>query len=302
MRYWKVYCMEDKYPGLWHTWFTQQVAAVGWAGKWGFSLRGRGHADDRAWSWARSGLLQMSCGDKLVVQLKHHRVGRVGIITGLQIEDSEWSPTVPPTREDPDGEQGRLIQVRWDLSSGLLVPNMVVALPEDARLAPGPATRVTVYELSAEQFGAIENATRDEENWVPVQLGFDRERWLSDHIAASPHELEAGLRPYPWASVREQVFDDRTRSDVLLLDREGCPVVVECKQDAPTLDNLRQLRGYMAKVEKLVRDRGHSNTVRGILVHGGPRRVHVEVRKAAAQEVAVELVRYVANVDFSRST
>jgi hypothetical protein len=32
MRYWKVMCMEENYPGLWHTWFIRQVAAVGWWG------------------------------------------------------------------------------------------------------------------------------------------------------------------------------------------------------------------------------------------------------------------------------
>jgi RecB family endonuclease NucS len=142
---------------------------------------------------------------------------------------------------------------------------------------------------------------REEDNWVPVQSAFDRERWLSDHIAASPHELEAGMRPYPWASVREQAFDDRTRSDVLLLDRDGTPVVVECKQNAPTVDNVHQLRGYMAKVEKLVRDRGGTHRVRGILVHGGPRKVHEDVHREAERDPAVELVRYIANVDFARS-
>ena len=30
MSNWKINCMEKKYLGLWHTWFTQQVVAVGW--------------------------------------------------------------------------------------------------------------------------------------------------------------------------------------------------------------------------------------------------------------------------------
>jgi hypothetical protein len=30
LRCWKVNCMEDEHPGLWHTWFTEQVAAIGW--------------------------------------------------------------------------------------------------------------------------------------------------------------------------------------------------------------------------------------------------------------------------------
>jgi hypothetical protein len=302
MNYWKVYCMEDSYPGLWHTWFTRQVAAVGWAARWGFSLRSTGKAQNRAWTQAKAYLLDMEPGDRLVVQLRSHRVGRIGTITDLKIEDRDWNPTVPGTKDEPDGEQGRLIHVRWDLSFGPLTPNMVVSLPEHARFGKGSESRWTVYPLDANVFGRIEQAMRTEENWVSLQSGFDRERWLSDHLSVSPHELEAGMRPYPSAKVREQVFDDGTRSDVLLLDRDGNPVVVECKQDAPAIDHLRQLRGYMAKMEKLVRDRGEGRTVRGILVHGGPRRVHLDVRRDSERNPAVELVRYVANVDFTRST
>ena len=30
MANWKINCMEDSYPGLWHTWFREQIVAVGW--------------------------------------------------------------------------------------------------------------------------------------------------------------------------------------------------------------------------------------------------------------------------------
>jgi RecB family endonuclease NucS len=111
------------------------------------------------------------------------------------------------------------------------------------------------------------------------------------------------MRPHPRAKVREQVFDDGTRSDVLLLDKDGNPVVVECKQAAPSLENLRQLRGYMARMKTLLRDRGAAEgmTVRGILVHGGPRKVHEEVRLESERAPRVELVRYLASVEFARS-
>jgi hypothetical protein len=102
----------------------------------------------------------------------------------------------------------------------------VVALPSKARLKQGPELLWAVYRLEPGAFERVADAMRNDENWVLLQAGFDRERWLSDHIAVSPHELEAGMRPYPWAKVREQVFEDRTRSDVLLLDRSGNPVVV----------------------------------------------------------------------------
>src|SRR4051812_14992956 len=100
--------MEEDYPGLWQTWFTRQVAAVGWSHLWGFKLRGGGKLS-RAWARARNCLVEMQPGDKVVVQLQNHRVGRAGTIVGLEVDDETWNPTVPPTKEDPDGEQGRQI-------------------------------------------------------------------------------------------------------------------------------------------------------------------------------------------------
>ena len=41
IRFWKVNCMEDRYPGLWHSWYLRQVAAVGWPPRWGYSLNGK---------------------------------------------------------------------------------------------------------------------------------------------------------------------------------------------------------------------------------------------------------------------
>jgi hypothetical protein len=58
----------------------------------------------------------------------------------------------------------------------------------------------------------------------------------------------------------------------------------------------------MGKMEKLLRDRGEGNRVRGTLVHGGPRKVHEDVRHESERDPAVELVRYLANVDLARST
>jgi RecB family endonuclease NucS len=133
-------------------------------------------------------------------------------------------------------------------------------------------------------------------NWVGLPLAyFDRERALSDYIAAYPHHLEDGLVPYPYKKVREKVFADRKRSDVLLIDREGRPVVVECKQHSPTLDNLKQLRHYMAKLRQ---ETCHKH-VRGILVHGGARKVRQEVLDRARRAPEVEIVQYRLQVEFA---
>jgi RecB family endonuclease NucS len=56
---------------------------------------------------------------------------------------------------------------------------------------------------------------------------------------------------------------------VLLLDRDDNLVVVECKQHGATVADIGQLRGYMANAKRLV----PGKLVRGILVHGGARKV-----------------------------
>lgn len=89
---------------------------------------------------------------------------------------------------------------------------------------------------------------RDPSNWVRLDAGFAYERSLSDYIVAYPHRLEDGLIPYPDSKVREKVFPDRTRLDVLLMDRDGHPVVVECKQHSPTVADIRQLQRYVEHV------------------------------------------------------
>lgn len=67
MATWKINCMEDEYPGLWHTWFREQMAAVGWPPD---EYKLRTNTDVRAWSDAHGCLLQIAPGDKIVVELK----------------------------------------------------------------------------------------------------------------------------------------------------------------------------------------------------------------------------------------
>jgi RecB family endonuclease NucS len=132
-------------------------------------------------------------------------------------------------------------------------------------------------------------------NWVPLLAHFRYEGALSDYIAAHPHHLEDGLVPHPDSKVREKVFSDRKRSDVLLLDQKERPVVVECKQGAPTVKDLKQLRHYMKSIQK---ETGRKD-VRGILVHGGSRNLHHEVVVAAKRAPPVEIVQHRLQVDFA---
>lgn len=71
--------------------------------------------------------------------------------------------------------------------------------------------------------------------------------------------------------MRETVFNDKTRSAVLLIDKIGVPVIVECKQGAPTLENIKQLENYMA---------------------------HNEVKLAMKSKPLLKIVRYSLHVDF----
>jgi hypothetical protein len=294
MNYWKVYCMEKKYPGLWYAWFRDQVAAVGWPPD-------DYHLDDgpggHGWGAARNHLQQVAVGDSLVVQLSANRVGRVGTVTGKHIADSEWRPTVPISSDLPLGEQGRRIEVRWDLSFGEVGPQHVVELPLAARFGKGPELRWSIYPLEKQKFSEITRALRDDKNCVTLVPGFKHEASLSDYIATAPHLLEDGMRPYPLKKAREQVFADRTRSDVLLLDKREKLVIVECKQGSPSVENIEQLRGYMRHAARWA----NVKNVRGVLVHGGSLNLSSDVRSAAHGNPSVELVRYIISVGFVRS-
>ncbi|MBN9663647.1 MAG: DUF91 domain-containing protein [Acidobacteria bacterium] len=296
MANWKINCMEDQYPGLWHTWFREQIVAVGWPpGDFGL----RTQTDVRAWANTRRHLIEICPGDRVIVQLKHWRVGRIGTVLSKQIEDEDWSPGVPPHGDD-EGEMGRRIQVRWDLTTGPLAPTYVVELPPEAR--PNMRTwRPAISPVSNDVFVAMVRAVNDESNWVSLVPGFASERALSEYISASPHLLEDGLVPYPSESAREMVFPDHTRLDVLLLDRERNIVIVECKQGAPTAQHVEQLRGYMRNAERLHTGLKVGKNIRGILVHGGARKLSAEVRRESKRVPQIELVQFSISVGFTAS-
>ena len=137
---------------------------------------------------------------------------------------------------------------------------------------------------------------KDEHNWVGLQRRFKYEQSLSDFIANFPHRLEDDLLPYPDTMVREKAFPDGSRPDVLLIDGKDNPVVVECKQDAPTLANIRQLRGYTKRFQK---ETGKKS--RGILVHGGAATLRKEVHRNVKSVPWLNVVRYSLHVDFAPS-
>jgi len=292
MTLWKINCMEDRYPGMWHRWYRHQCVAVGWYAGLGFTLEGSAK-NDPGWARARGALQRIAVGDHIVVALSGHRVGRIGQVTGKLIDDEHWDPLVPRSKREPDGEMGRRILVRWDMTVGPDSRDLVVLLPQHVRFTGGEL-RPTIAEIRSRPVNKVRDAMNDETNWIGLLSHFPYERALSDFIAAYPHRLEDGLVLHPSEKIRERVFEDRTRSDVLLLDRDERPVIVECKQHSPTVADLRQLRGYLRRLRAET-----DQKARGILVHGGATKLHADVVTTAADRPPIEIVRYHLDVGFT---
>jgi hypothetical protein len=149
--------------------------------------------------------------------LKRNRIGRLGQVTALAVNDNEWDPLVPKSKDLPVGQMGRRIQVRWDLACGPTNQDVIVELPEGSRLAINELLP-TIAEIKTITLEQLRAAMNDQSNWVGLLAHFKYERALADYIAAHPHHLEDGLVPHPDSKVREKVFSDHKRSDVLLLD------------------------------------------------------------------------------------
>ena len=170
MTLWKFHCMEDGYPGMWPRWFLHQCVGVGWFSGWGFSLMG--DSDDRGWSRARNVLKQIKVGDHVVVSLKYKRVGRIGEVTGKAIEDTDWDPLVPRSASLPDGEMGRRIFVRWDMTCGPESRDWVVALPESACFKAGELLPA-ISEIRSISLSDLKAAMNNQLNWVELWAHFD---------------------------------------------------------------------------------------------------------------------------------
>ncbi len=289
---WQVRCLEDAYPGMWQRWFKNQCVGIGWSPNEGCCLHGPTKGG-QGWSKARKALKEVALGDFVIVTLKGHRVGRIGAVVSKNVDDDQWNPLVPPSRESPEGEMGRRILVRWDLNVGPDNRDLVVVLPSGSRLTTGEL-RPTISKVRSQTILKLQESMNDELNWDGLLTHFDYERALSGYIAAYPHRLEDGLLPHPNKRVREKVFVDKTRSDVLLTDRNELPVIVECKQGGPELRHLRQLRNY---IERLQSETGQ--IARGILVHGGARKLAADVSAEASKEPKIEIVQYSLGVEFA---
>lgn len=291
---WKVACQEDLFPGMWQRWFRNQCVAVGWPPAEGFRLDGSG-SQSRGWSAARKAIQQMQVGDHVVVALRGNRVGRVGQITEKAIEDREWDPFVPPSSDFRTGDKGRRVLVRWDLTIGPDSQDLVVQLPQGGRFSTDEL-RPTVSQIRSRTLESLKSDMSNPSNWVNLLGGFRYEKALSDFLANYPGRLEDGLLPYPETKIRERVFPDKTRLDVLLIDEEGRPVIVECKQHAPSARDVQQLRHYMSLLQRETR-----KNPRGILVHGGATKLAESVIIEARKEPRVEVISYGLDVQFRPS-
>ncbi|MGA2093071.1 MAG: endonuclease NucS domain-containing protein [Sedimentisphaerales bacterium] len=292
---WKIMCEEDEYPGMWLQWYKKQCVAVGWAPEGGYKLNEK-HRTAKGWNTARKAINKMEVGDLILVTLEDNKIGRLGEVVGKAIEDNQWEPFVPIDDKYHYGEIGRRILVRWELTTGPDDPDMVIQLPEGHALRSGDK-RHTVSKIKPVRMRNLRKLMNDQSNWVGLFSKFNYEKALSDYIATYPHRLEDGLLRHPSKTVREHVFEGGSRSDVLLADRDGNPVVVECKQDPASVEHIKQLRGYMERAEKETQKKA-----RGILVHAGSQKLPADVIWEANKRPKVEIVCYRLRVEFPRST
>jgi hypothetical protein len=290
---WKVFCMEKEFPGLWQRWYKNQCVSVGWAGFRGYRLHGK-TKNAKNWEICRKALKEMEKGDYIIAALPNNRIGRIGEIISKEINDDQWSPLVPKSKDYPHGEFGRRVIVRWDLSAGPLNPDLIIKLPEDCRFT-GAELRLTICKVKSHAIDEFINLANDQSNWVGLFGKFKYEQALSDYIANYPHHLDDNLSPYPNSRVREKYYKDKTRSDVLLIDKDGTPVIVECKQNTPTDQDIKQLIKYMKNLQKELNMRP-----RGILVHGGSPKIHSAILKNV-RKYHIDIVNYKLDVEFRKS-
>ena len=256
---WKVNCMDDEWPGLWRHWYKNQCVTIG------FSPYYKPHhlRNNKGWAQCKNIFKKIKIGDYIIAALHNNKMGRIGTIIELAVDDKDWNPIVPKSKDRKDGNMGRRILVRWDLLNGPEDPDIVIKMPKSKQFNNGEL-RPTMSQIRSLSINEIIDIAKDESNWVGTSDKFSYEKALSDYIANNPHRLEDGLMPYPDAKVREKVFDDKSRLDILLMDNDNNPVVVECKQNPATKIDIEQLLHYMGKIKKET-----CKKPRGILIHGG---------------------------------
>ena len=294
INFWRVTCHTGHHPGQWQAWYREQCCGVGWPPP-EFSLQRSDGGP--GWNQARNALSKMRPGDSIIASLPGHRVGRIGTIVEMAVEDGEWNPLVPPSPTKRFGENGRRIVVRWDLGCGPDSPDRVVLLPEGKRFSFGQA-RASIRRIPVEMEAPLREAMNDPNNWVSLIGQFRMEQAFSDYIALHPGRIEAGMIGHPDEQIRERSFNDHSRSDVILQDRHGVTVLIGCKQHAPSRKNIDQVLRYR---RELIKVRGESYRVRLMIVHGGSRRVDAAVTKYASEH-HVDLVYHELRVEFSASS
>jgi hypothetical protein len=87
MEYWKVFCEETEFHGLWPRWFRDQCAAVGWNPERGFMMEGKARKQD--WARARNCLKDMQPGDMLRWDLN---IGSIDPDTAVKLPSSSRLP------------------------------------------------------------------------------------------------------------------------------------------------------------------------------------------------------------------
>ena len=287
---WKITCMEKEHPGLWRLWFKHQCVSVGWSVERGFRIKDE--KKDHGWSTAKNALQKIKKDDLIIVALPGCRIGRIGKVLEKKFGDEDWNPLIPGDSERKEGYMGRRIYVHWEMEHAPDSPDLVVQLPE-GNMGRGTLTRVKKHPIKWFR-KVIENRA----NWVGMVGRFGYEKALSDYIAHFPHRLKDGLEVHPNQQIREKVFDDASRADVLLIERENRKaVIVECKQESPKEEDVKQLRHYQKKYRKETGEQA-----KGILVHGGAITVDKKVWKLAKSSPQVEIFQYKLDVDFYPSS
>jgi hypothetical protein len=283
--------MEDEFPGLWRLWFENQCVSDGHSP----------HVDGPGgWKEIPRGLDEIEPGHLIVVALPGRRIARIGEVVRNNIEHKKWEPLIEGNPKDRSGWKhgymGRRIQVRWELENAPDVWDEVIQLPANFNMRlRGTLHRIHTPTPSVKKFRDV---IANRSNWVKMSGRFGYEQALSDYIAHYPHKLKSGLTTYPDDRVRERVLGDDSRTDVLLRETAGKPVIVECKQDSPTVDNIQQLCDYIRKLKNQTGEQA-----RGILVHGGARTVDEKVWRKAKKSpgMKLEIFQYILNVEFEPS-
>ena len=290
---WKFHCQEDSYPGLWRLWFTNQCVAVNFPPYWA------ARAGRAKWKTTKKLIHQIRPGHMVVASLPERRIGRLGTVVSVDID--LWDPLVPESDEENEGEFGHRVSVRWDLLNSPDNMDLLVQLPEDFTLNRYES-RHAVATITSRSTKKFQEVMANPANWVGLAGRFGYESALSDYIALHPDRLESGLQAQPNKKLREKVlrvrekmFGDRSRLDVLLRDRQDNPVIVECKQESPSIEDVNQLRRYVKRLKKEIDEQA-----RGILVHGGARRIDRKVLHEARKH-RVDVVQYKLDVQFAPS-